>query len=209
MREVEVEIIAGVLDFNSFMEELAGHLGLPLIDYSDGKTTDHFLDTRGRKLLASGASMRLREKWFKGRRTELRLTVKFPLEDHEILMVRDEVRMRLLETDWKNVVSFMQYIGIALAGDTLTTQLLVDEYYQQVSCGTHDCHLDVSYDHSAYISPTDPDRHKDEYVLEFEDHGVGSDVVVAAYEFASAKFGFKADRRGKYRRGIELIELAR
>ena len=207
MREVEVEILAGVIDFKSFVNELAAHLGLPLIDYSDGKTTDHFLDTRGRKLLASGATMRLREKWLEGHRTELRLTVKFPAENHDILMIRDEVRLRLLETDWKNVVSFMQYTGIALAGDTLVTQLLVDEYYEQVSCGTRESHLDISYDHAAYISPSDPERHKDEYVLEFEDHGIGSEIVLAAYDFATKKYGIKCDRRGKYRRGLELIGI--
>lgn len=207
MREVEVELIAKSIDFKPFMEELSGHLGLPLIDWNDGKTSDHYLDTRGKKLLSNKSSLRLREKWFEGRKPELRLTFKFPLEEHNVLMIRDEVRMRLLETDWKYVVSFMQYIGIAFAGDTLSTQLLIDEYYQEVSLGVPECHLDISYDHVAYISPQNPELHIDEYVIEFEDHGVGNAIVLAAYQFASAKFGYVADTRGKYRRGLELLNL--
>ncbi len=208
MREVEVELIANPLDFKALMEELAGHYGLPLIDWSEGKTTDQYLDTRNRKLLSGKSSLRLREKSYEGRKSDHRLTFKFPLEEHPILMIRDEVRIRLHEADSKHVVSFMQYIGIAFAGETLTTQLLIDEYYQQVSIGERQRHLDVSYDHVAYICPKNPELHVDEFVLEFEDHGVGRDVVLAAFEFASKKFGFKADVRGKYRRGIEKLGLS-
>jgi len=207
MREVEVEMIAKSIDFKAFMEELAGYLSIPLIDWSEGKTTDHYLDTRERKLLGNKSRLRLREKLYEGSKPAIRLTFKFPIEEHDILMIRDEVRLRLIETDWKYVVSFMQHVGIAFAGETLITQLLIDEYYQQVSIGSRECHLDVSYDHVAYICPNSPERYKDEFVIEFEDHGIGRETVLAAYKYTFDKLGFNADRRGKYKRGLDLLDL--
>jgi len=207
MKEVEVEIIVEDLDFHRLMEDLAGELGLPLIQWGEGKTTDHYLDTKKRTLLASGASLRLREKLQSGLHNELRLTIKFPLEEHDILVIRDEIRLKLLESDWKNILSFTQYFAIALGYQTVMTHLLVDEYYQEVSLGTPEAHLDVSFDNVAYICPDDPERNSAEFVLEFEDHGIGSQTVLDAYEFVKERFGYKADRRGKYRRGIETLGL--
>lgn len=207
MREVEVEIIGVETDFGDLMAQVAGHLGLPLIDTAEGKTTDHYLDTRRRKLLTTRASLRLREKYIPGRKNELRLTIKYPIESHEVLMIRDEVRLRLVEGDWKTIIAFANHFAVSLGSEALETQLVVDEYYQQASLGTDAAHLDVSFDSVAYVCPDDPARHADEYVLEFEDHGIGEGAVLKAYEFIHSKFGWKADRRGKYRRGIELLEM--
>lgn len=207
MREVEVEIICAEFDFGDLMTKVAGHLGLPLYEAAEGKTTDHYLDTMRHKLRETRASLRLREKYNPGRKNELRLTIKYPLESHDVLLIRDEVRLRLHETDWKSIIDFANHFAVSLGSEALSTRLIVDEYYQQASIGTGAAHLDVSYDSVAYVCPDDPDRHAEEYVLEFEDHGIGEAAVLKAYEFIHQKFGWNADRRGKYRRGMELLGL--
>ncbi|MEP0813397.1 MAG: CYTH domain-containing protein [bacterium] len=207
MKETEVEILAGELDFNKLMAEIAGELSLPLINASEGKTTDHYIDTKSRKLLAAGASLRLREKLYPGKPSEYRLTVKFPVESHEILMVRDEVRLRIAGEDWRGILDFTADLALALTGESVVSQLILDEYYRQVSMGTPEAHLDVSFDDVAYVCPDNESVNAHEYVLEFEDHGIGPEAVLAAYEYVHGKFGWYADRRGKYRRGIELLGI--
>ncbi len=207
MRETEVEILVPEIDFKPLMEELAGELGLPLIEWCDGKTTDHYIDTKKRTLLENGSSLRLRDKVSVGGKNEFRLTIKRPIEEHEILLIRDEVRLRLFETDWRSILDFTERFVQALGYEAVETTLLVDEYYSQVSIGTPESHLDVSLDEVAYLAPEDVNNNASERILEFEDHGVGADVVLKAYRFINERFGYEADRRGKYRRGLELLGL--
>lgn len=211
MREVEAAFVVEQFYFKNYVRSLANFLELPMEDPSIGltKTTDFFLDTPEWTLLEKRKSLRVREKYYADNaKYELRLTFKRELEKHAKLMIREEIKAKFKQGNLASVIELLNELYSALIdGHCLVPKITVDEIAQEVDFGEPGKKINVSFDRVVYIDPNNHERHKIEYLLELESHGMDEETLLKAVDWTHKYTGSIPNIEGKYARGLRLLNL--
>jgi hypothetical protein len=206
MEEVELEIVLNELpDVPKVVEGLAEFMQLKPESLGMTSTHDRFVDTDDMVLLSQDHSLRIRQKLenvFAG--NQVRLTYKFPLEQHEKLFIRRERKLTLTEPDYDHVLAVLSSLAQGVGGQELTTILVIDELAREANLGPKGARLNLSIDQCSYCLPDDS-RRADEVVFELESHGIGRERVLAAGEWVLANVGGRIAKQPKYARGLRLL----
>lgn len=206
MEEREIEIVLEELpNHGKLLDGLARHLGLPLQSLGMTTTYDRMVDTSDMALLAIDHSLRVRQKLgnvFSG--NEFRLTYKRPRQEHEVLFIRDEFKLKLTEPDFSSVIEFLGGLTESLVNQQMATVLEINELAREANLGDSGKVLNVSLDECSYSLP-DGNTEKHEYVFELESHGVSDDVLLSAAEWVRQNHGGRIAAEGKYARGLRLL----
>ncbi len=206
MEEVELEIVLNSLpDVPQAVEGLAGFLKLKPESLGMTSTHDRFVDTDDMVLLSQEHSLRVRQKVenvFAG--NQVRLTYKFPLEQHPKLFIRRERKLTLIEPDYERVLAVLSSLAQGVGGQELTTVMLVDELAREANLGAKGAQLNVSVDQCSYSLP-DGSRRAEEVVFELESHGISRERVLEAGEWVLNNIGGRIAKQPKYARGLRLL----
>jgi hypothetical protein len=206
MEEVELEIVLNSLpDVPQVIEGLAQFMQLKPESLGMTSTHDRFVDTDDMVLLSQEHSLRVRQKVenvYAG--NQVRLTYKFPLDQHELLFIRRERKLTLLEPEYERVLAVLSSLAQGVGGQELTTIMVVDELAREANLGPKGARLNISVDQCSYSLP-DGSRTADEVVFEVESHGIGREAVLKAGEWVLANVGGRIAKQPKYARGLRLL----
>lgn len=207
MEEVEVEIVLERLpDVPRLVEGLGKFLGLEPASMGMTSTFDRLLDTDAHDFLVKEQSLRVRQKLenvYSG--GEFRLTYKRPLRTHERLLIRDEEKLKLADTDIETVIQVLGAMAEGIAGHGLSSKLLINELAREANLGPRGERVNLSVDTTTYSLP-DSDVTAQEFVLEIESHGVDDDTILRACDWVLTEIGHgRVATQGKYARGLKLL----
>ena len=206
MKEIELEIVLNELpDVPSVVEGLAEFMRLKPESLGMTSTHDLFVDTDDMVLLSQDHSLRVRQKLenvFAG--NQVRLTYKYPEEEHAKLFIRRERKLTLLEPDYERVLAVLSSLAQGVGGQELKTMLVIDELAREANLGPKGARLNLSVDHCTYSLP-DSDRTAEEVVFELESHGLSREDVLAAGDWVLERVGGRIAKQPKYARGLRLL----
>ncbi|MEZ5337883.1 MAG: CYTH domain-containing protein [bacterium] len=206
MEEREIEIVLeGSPEPHKLLEGLAHHLELPLRSLGMSTTYDRMVDTPDMALLAIDHSLRARQKLgnvYSG--NEIRLTYKRPLQEHDVLFIRDEFKLKLTEPDYGSVLQFLGSLTESLVNQRMETILEISELAREAYLGSEQNLLNVSIDECSYSRP-DAEGQAGEFVLELESHGVSDELLLSAADWVLQHYEGRVAAEGKYARGLRLL----
>ncbi len=208
MREVEIEYPVGSIDFDEAISRISSAFDLPIIKKGMTHVRDMYLDTDSFHLLKSGCSFRVRlklEDVYQG--AHLRLTFKYPLERHESMLIREELKLKLLADDFSKAAGFFGSAAKALIGEDLTFKLIVEETSNEAYLGDSAKKLNVAFDRVKFIHPADPEKKVLENFFEIEDHGIGEEKLLQIGAKLEELYNLVPCTETKYRRGLRLLGL--
>jgi len=208
MRESEIEYALAVIDFDETLERLQGLFALPLFRRGMTHVRDMYLDTNNFLLYEKNCSFRVRlklEDIYQG--AQIRLTFKLPLEEHPYMLVRDELKLKLMADDFGAVADFFGRASVALTGQNFSYKLIVEETSNEALLGEKGKALNVSFDRVRFISPLNPENVVNETFFEIEDHGIGEDRLLEIGKKLEEIYNLVPCKETKYRRGLRLLGL--
>jgi hypothetical protein len=207
MSDIVSEIVLPELpDVPRAVEGLGKYLGLTPESLGMTSTFDRMVDTEDMALLSIDDSLRVRQKLenvYAG--SEVRLTYKRLLEAHERLLIRDELKLKLTEPDYGNVLEMLASISRGLTGHAMQTMLIIEELAREANLGPKGARLNISVDHSRYRLPEQDEAGGEEFVFEIESHGLPEDSVLKAADWVLREIGGREARQCKYARGLRLL----
>jgi hypothetical protein len=207
VEEIEVEIVMESLpDVPRAVEGLGQFLGLAPESLGMTSTIDRLLDTEDMALLSRDQTLRVRQKLenvYSG--NEFRLTYKHPLREHDILFIRNEEKLKLVDPDFNGVLGMLSLISRGVSGHPLQAMLQIQELAREANLGPRGGRARISVDHCTYTLPGAEDRSAEEFVFEIESHGVDESVILNAAEWVTSNIGGRVARQCKYARGLRLL----
>lgn len=207
MREVEIEIVLRELpDVPRVIEGLATHIDLQPESLGMTSTIDRMVDTDDLALLSQDHSLRVRQKLenvYAGQ--EIRLTYKYPLEEHERLFIRAEEKLKLTEPDFDQALSLLSHLARGVSGQPLKPVLQIEELAREANLGPKGEQMNIAVDHCTYHLPGHDKPTAEEFVLEIESHGVPDDLVMRAADWVRKELGGREAKQAKYYRGMQLL----
>jgi hypothetical protein len=206
MEEIELEIVLNEMpDVPQLVESLAAFMQLTPENLGMASTHDRFVDTDDMVLLSQDHSLRIRQKLqnvYAG--NQVRLTYKYPLEQHDRLFIREESKLTLTEPDYDHVLAVLSNLAQGVGGQELGTILIIDELAREANLGPRGAQLNISIDQCTYCLP-DNSRQAEEVVFELESHGIARERVLEAGEWVLGKLGGRIAKQPKYARGLRLL----
>jgi len=208
MKEIEVEFPLANINLDSVIRGVSERFALPLVRRGLTHVKDSFLDTEDFKLLARRCSFRVRQKLediYRG--LEVRLTFKYPLEDHEFLLIREELKLKTKVESVGQILEFFGGAAHAMLDQRFEVKLNVEESSTEVYLGKAGGILNVSYDRMRILDPRQTGSVLSENALEIEDHGIGRECLIEVKEFIEETYGLVPSVETKYCRGLRLLHL--
>lgn len=206
MKEVELELVLTSLpDVPRLVEGLATHLGLEPQSLGMTSTIDRYVDTDDMVLLSQDHSLRMRQKlenMYVG--NEVRLTYKYPLEEHGKLFIRRERKLTLAEPEYGRVMDVLSSLAAGVGGQELGEMLIIEELAREANVGPKGARVNISVDQCTYRLPG-KDKQAEEVVFEIESHGVDNDVILAAGDWVLSQAEGRIAKQAKYARGLRLL----
>jgi CYTH domain len=207
VEEIEVEIVLDALpDVMRAVEGLGEHLGLGPESLGMTSTFDRLVDTEDLALLSRDHSLRVRQKLeniYAG--NEFRLTYKQPLREHDVLFIRNEEKVKLIDPDFSGVLNILSAFSRGVSGKRVVPALCIHELAREANLGPKGRRVNVSVDHCTYSLPDDEGRGAEEYVFEIESHGASEETLLKAADWVRAELGGRLARQSKYPRGLRLL----
>lgn len=207
MIEIESEIVLDSLPkWPEIVKRLAQFTGLELQDKGMTSTFDRLVDTEDLALLAKNHSLRVRQKLdnvYQG--SEIRLTYKFPVRDHERLFIRREKKLTLPQTGYDNAMDLLSNLVAGITDDPLKAIMIIEELAHEAYLGPKDARLCISLDQCTYSLPRRQSTQKKEIVLEIESHGLPDEVVLKAADWVLKEYGGREAIQPKYARGMRIL----
>lgn len=207
MEEIEVEIVLDAMpDVVRVVEGLGQHLKLAPESLGMTSTFDRLLDTEDLALLAKDHSLRVRQKLenvYSG--NEWRLTYKHPLRQHDLLFIRNEEKVKLIDPDFGAVLNILSALSRGISGQRMAPALLIHELAREANLGPKGGRINISVDRCTYSLPEDESRTAEEIVFEIESHGASEDLILQAAEWVLAEVGGRVASNSKYPRGLRLL----
>lgn len=210
MKEIETEFPNANVDAGKVVATISERFCLPVL--RDGLThvRDIYVDTKSHYLLRHNLSFRFRRKLDNVYAGEgARLTLKFPLEEHPEMLIREELKLKLnVEVhDFDEIVKFFSGLTGSLVNEPASLQLAAEETSKEFDLGSEGAVLNVSYDRVKFRDPGDPNKVHTVNYLEIEDHGIGMEELVGVKDFLEEHYSLSPSTESKYRYGLRVLSL--
>ncbi len=208
MIESEIEYALANIDFDEILDRITNWEKLKLIKRGMTHVKDMYLDTDSFHLYERNCTLRVRlklEDIYQG--SQIRLTFKSPLREHPIMLVRDEMKMKLLADDFGIVGEFFGKMSSNLVNEELSYKLIIEETSKEAHLGQEGKKLNVSFDQVRFISLLEPERVISENFFEIEDHGIGEDLLLEIGKKLESTYNLVPCLETKYRRGLRLLGI--
>jgi len=206
MKEIEAEFPLASIKLDTLITDVSKRFGLPLVRRGLTQVKDCFLDTDDFRLFERRCSFRVREKLedvYRG--MEVRLTFKYPLEEHPFLLIREELKLKAKAESPGQIREFLDGAARALLERSFEVKLTVEESSTEVYLGKPGEILNLSYDRIRFLDPRKPDSGVSEHALEVEDHGVGRERLIEVVGFIEESYSLVPSTETKYGRGLRLL----
>jgi len=208
MREIEAEFPQANIEADRAVEEISRQFGLPLLSRGFTQVRDIYVDTENHYLLRHNLSLRVRRKLDNVYAGEgIRLTFKYPLEEHPDLFIREELKLKVSVFDFDRLVEFFGGLTHALLGEPAHMRLAVEETSKEFNLGEEGCVLNVSYDRVKFKHPHHPQKVHQVNYFELEDHGIGIDRLLEIKDFVRERYGLSTSTESTYRYGLRALSL--
>lgn len=208
MRESEIEYVVPHINFDEVIERIHQNFGLKLFKKGMTHVRDMYMDTESFHLCRASCSFRVRlklEDIYRG--AQLRLTFKSPIREHPFMLIREEMKLTLLASEFGVVSDFFGTASAALVREKLYFRLIVEETSTEALMGEPGGALNVSFDRVKFIDPANQERIFTENFFEIEDHGIGEEMLTEVGKKLEEVYNILPCTETKYRRGLRLLAI--
>lgn len=208
MREIEAEFPLANINIEQTVEQIAQRFELPVLSRGLTHVKDIYVDTAGFYFLRNNYSLRIRRKLDNIYAGEgIRLTFKYPLEQHADLFIREELKLKVSVFDFDEIVQFFSGLTHAFIGEETHVRLTTEETSNEFNLGQEGTVLNVSYDRVKFKNPEERTKVRLVNYLEIEDHGVGMEQLCEIKDFIEEHYGLSTSSESTYHYGLRALSL--